>query len=150
MDDAHFEQTVALQFIYHQVQMAIHQPLIPLLTENGITNLLSSPSLAICRDTARSISHILEVRGARPNGIQTPYCGLTLNTGMLSLVNIWAAKKSGLDVDVSVYVKDVQTCIKTLTVAEQRYVTDLLCLHEHAPVLILSISLGGTLQGISG
>lgn len=38
----------------------------------------------------------------------------------MSLITIWDVKKSGLDVDISAQIADVETCIKTLQTAERR------------------------------
>lgn len=116
-NDTHFEQTACLQLMYHQVQMLIHQPFIPLLSGSPTPN---SPSLTICKHAARSVSRILDARLKRGHEISAANLAICFNTSLMTLITIWDVKKRGLDVNTSGQIADVETCIRTLQAAERR------------------------------
>lgn len=119
VDPVHFEQTTCLRLLYHQVQMVIHQPHIPLLSGVKATS-ATSPSLTICKHACQSVSRILDVWLQRGREIPPSCCCITFHTGMLSLIAIWDAKKGGLSMDTRAQTNDVNLCIRTLRAAESR------------------------------
>ncbi|KAG8900224.1 hypothetical protein FRC01_010214, partial [Tulasnella sp. 417] len=119
-DPTFFVQAGILRATFHYVQITIHRPFIPALTGNN-SSPLAFPSLAICTNAARSVSHILEAWMKKGMDI-TPFLYIiAFQAGTILLVSIWGVKKSKLNVDVSSQAADVQRCIKVLGKAEKKW-----------------------------
>lgn len=122
-DTTFFVQSAVLRVTYHYVQITIHRPFIPVLTGNN-SSPLAFPSLAICTNAARSVSHIMEAWMKRDIDITPLLYIIAFQAGTILLISIWGVKKNKLNVDVSSQTADVQKCIKILQRAEKRYAGD--------------------------
>ncbi|KAG8954208.1 hypothetical protein FRC04_000429 [Tulasnella sp. 424] len=119
-DPMFFVQAASLRITFHYVQITIHRPFIPALTGNN-SSPLGFPSLAICTNAARSISHILDAWVKKGVDI-TPFLYImAFHAGIILLISIWGVKKSKLNIDVSSQAADVQRCLKVLHKAEKRW-----------------------------
>ncbi|KAG8915259.1 hypothetical protein FRC00_006200, partial [Tulasnella sp. 408] len=121
-DPTFFVQAAILRVTFHYVQITIHRPFIPVLTGNN-SSPLAFPSLAICTNAARSVSHILETWMKKSMDITPLLYVIAFQAGTILLISIWGVKKSKLNVDVSSQAADVQRCIKVLSKAEKKWHT---------------------------
>ncbi|KAG8888107.1 hypothetical protein FRB98_008373 [Tulasnella sp. 332] len=111
-----YRQAATLQIIFHYVQITVHRPFIQLPLSSKRP--LSLPSLAICSTAARSCAHILS---ATMDVASNPsFAFAALNSGLVLMISIWEAQRSGMNVDVSTHVAGVQTCLKYLKRWEHR------------------------------
>ncbi|KAI0312122.1 fungal-specific transcription factor domain-containing protein [Amylostereum chailletii] len=118
-NELQFFQTACLHAGYYMVQMTIHRPFIPSSRKESS---LSFPSLAICCNSARGCSHVLEVQRQRMPGIATPSLLLpAFMSGIVLLLGIWGAKRSGLVIDSTKQMHDVYNCMRFLGSGEMRW-----------------------------
>src|ERR1700761_2308652 len=118
-DPLFFSQSATLYATYYHLQILIHRPFIPTPRKPSP---LSFPSLAICTNAARSCSHVLDVarrRGIKPNPLNM---AAAFTSGIVLLLNIWGAKKSGIQSDPVKQMQDVHKCMQHLKDVEARYV----------------------------
>ncbi|KAG9005820.1 hypothetical protein FRB93_009216 [Tulasnella sp. JGI-2019a] len=117
MNSAFYQQAATLRIIFHYIQITIHRPFIQLSSSSRRS--LSMPSLAVCTNAARSAARILEATMEMPS---SPIFVLTsLLSGVVLMISIWEAQRSGLDVDTTRQVSGVQTCLNYLKRWEDRY-----------------------------
>ncbi|KIO34337.1 hypothetical protein M407DRAFT_16870 [Tulasnella calospora MUT 4182] len=121
-DPTSFVQAAILRVTFHYVQITIHRPFIPVLTGNSASP-LAFPSLAICTNAARSVSHILDAWMKKSMDVTPLLYTIAFHAGTILLISIWGVKKSKLNVDVSSQAADVQRCIKVLSKAEKKWHT---------------------------
>lgn len=120
-------QSATLYTSYYLLLLLVYRPFIPppnAARVNGkpeITEEYPFPALAICVSAARAGVRILErqiARGASniPNLIAVAHlCGATL------LVDVWESKKQNQKANVSDSVRDVQICLKALSLCSDRW-----------------------------
>lgn len=116
----HFNQSATLYATYYHIQILIHRPFIPSPRKPSP---LTFPSLAICTNAARSCSHVADM--CRRRGIlPIPQMQIAAFTsGIVLLLNIWGAKKSGQFVDSEKQMSDVRKCMQALKSIEDRLIT---------------------------
>ena len=116
-DEFFLTQAGTLSAYYYYTQFAVHRPFMDAARRESP---LSFPSLAICTNAARSASHILDA--FLQKGLDsTPLTYIiAFVSGTVLLISIWGVRKSGLNVDVSSQIADVQRCIKMLSKSEAR------------------------------
>ncbi|KAF8315656.1 hypothetical protein DL93DRAFT_846798 [Clavulina sp. PMI_390] len=116
-DEVHFTQSVNLYAVYYFLQIFIHRPFF--YPDKG-SNALSFPSLSIATNAARSCSHLVEALQAR--GIQgtIPVSDSSINSGVVLLMAVWGARKTGVSVDSQSAMRDVSQCISYLKWCESR------------------------------
>ncbi|KAG8890326.1 hypothetical protein FRB98_009394 [Tulasnella sp. 332] len=112
-----FRQVAALRVAFCYVQITIHRPFVQL--SSASKRALSLSSLAICANAARSCARILNATVEMT--FPTMFSMMAFISGLILLISIWEARRSGLNVDVSQQVKDVQTCLTYLKRQEHRY-----------------------------
>ncbi|THH04869.1 hypothetical protein EW145_g5209 [Phellinidium pouzarii] len=116
----HFNQSATLYATYYHLQILIHRPFIPSPRKPSP---LTFPSLAICTNAARSCSHVTDTcrrRGSLP----LPQMQIAAFTsGIVLLLNIWGAKKSGTFIDSSNQMADVHKCMQVLRTIEERFIS---------------------------
>lgn len=112
MDGPFRRQAAVLRIAFYYVQITIHRPFIQLAPSSRRVSPLSLPSLAICANAARSTSHILEacIELTAPAMVVM----VAFISGLVLMISIWEARRSGLNVDVSTQVADVHRCLKYL------------------------------------
>ncbi|KAK0455542.1 fungal-specific transcription factor domain-containing protein [Desarmillaria tabescens] len=114
-----FNQSVFLYCSYYHLQILIHRPFIP---SPGKSSPLAFPSLAICTNAARSISHILDCQLRRPESPMY-HCAMSIfSAAIVLLLNIWSGRRSlaGISFDEKKELSDVQKCMKTLQIFEKQ------------------------------
>ena len=114
----HFSQSATLYATYYHTQILIHRPFIPTPRKPSP---LSFPSLAICTNAARSCSHVADIQ--RKRGCQPlPQIQVAVFTaGIVLLLNIWGARKSGATGDPLKQMSDVHKCMQVLHAIEERW-----------------------------
>ncbi|KAI0080936.1 hypothetical protein K474DRAFT_1704230 [Panus rudis PR-1116 ss-1] len=98
-------QSALLYAKYYQLQITIHRPFISTPSKPSP---LSSPSLTICTNAARSTIHVMEHK-------------VLFQAGVVLLLNIWGGRRTGLNLDPHKEMADVQKCISMLTSMGERW-----------------------------
>ncbi|KAF8127742.1 fungal-specific transcription factor domain-containing protein [Mycena galopus ATCC 62051] len=115
-DEPFATQSACLYASYYHVQIQIHRSFIPSLTND--TPLSSTfPSLAICANSARSCSRVMEVQ-ARRSLVAHPQVSALMDSAIVILLNVWGARRTGITVDPQRAIQDVQKCISVLKMYE--------------------------------
>ncbi|KAK0442947.1 fungal-specific transcription factor domain-containing protein [Armillaria borealis] len=118
-DELFFNQSVALYTSYYHLQILIHRPFIPTPRNSSP---LQYPSLAICTNAARSLSHLLDVQRRRGGFWAQHACLLdAFAAGIVLLLNIWGGKKSGLALNPKKEMQDVFKCMQVMKDMESTY-----------------------------
>ncbi|KZT23297.1 hypothetical protein NEOLEDRAFT_1180171 [Neolentinus lepideus HHB14362 ss-1] len=128
-DETFFQQSAMLHCNYYHLQILVHRPFIPLPRKPSP---LSFPSLAICTNAARSLSHVVDILRKRS---KQPLPGLLMpvfSAGLVLLLNIWGGKRSGLSTDPAKEMAEVHKCMHVLKACEPRWhsagrLWDILC-----------------------
>ncbi|KAF8322612.1 hypothetical protein DL93DRAFT_2050436 [Clavulina sp. PMI_390] len=115
-DPMHFEQSAVLYAAYYHLHIMIHRPFIPSPKKPAV---LSFPSLTICTNAARSCSHVVEALGKRSQHVLPSTLVAAFTSGIVLLIAIWGAKKTGLSVDYKVHMNDVDKCLVFLQQSEK-------------------------------
>jgi hypothetical protein len=114
-----FVQSAALHVAYYFIQITIHRPFIPTF---GKESSLSFPAFAICGSAARASSHVADALRKRCPIATTPNIILpTFVTGVILLLSLWGAKRTGTSSDPAREIQDVYKCAKLLDMAESRW-----------------------------
>ncbi|KAF8315629.1 hypothetical protein DL93DRAFT_844155 [Clavulina sp. PMI_390] len=116
-NEVHFVQSAVLSTLYHHAQILIHRPF--LLPTKGPST-LSFPSLSILAHAARSCIHVLEVLQNHGIHVPPPVLGSANHSGIVLLMAIWTARKTGANVDYRAAMRDVKQCINFLRSCESR------------------------------
>ncbi|KZT39109.1 hypothetical protein SISSUDRAFT_1003901 [Sistotremastrum suecicum HHB10207 ss-3] len=119
-DPLFFDQSVSLYATYYHLQILIHRPFIPTPRKPSP---LSFPSLAICTNAARSCSHVVDIQRRRTQALAPQLQSCIFTSGIVLLLNIWGAKKSGLYGEPSKQMQDVHKCMQYLKQCEHRWRT---------------------------
>ncbi|KAK0204253.1 fungal-specific transcription factor domain-containing protein [Desarmillaria ectypa] len=82
-------QSAALHSVYYMLQILIHHPF--LRTDSS----LSTPSLIICTNAAKSCTGILEVHMARIRTVNPQIIMGAFTSGAVFATNIWSSKRAG-------------------------------------------------------
>uniref|UniRef100_A0A0W0EWG7 Xylanolytic transcriptional activator regulatory domain-containing protein n=1 Tax=Moniliophthora roreri TaxID=221103 RepID=A0A0W0EWG7_MONRR len=117
-DEIFFNQSAVLYTQYYVLQIVIHRPFI---SSPKRPSPLSFPSLAICTNAARSCSHIVDLQRRRKGFLLSMNRMAVFNAGVVLLLNIWGAKRSGLSTDPNREMADVHKCMQVLRVCEKRW-----------------------------
>ncbi|KAF9223941.1 hypothetical protein BS17DRAFT_704855 [Gyrodon lividus] len=116
-----FTQSSVLYASYYLVQILIHRPFIPSPRKPSP---LPFPSLAICTNAARSCAHVLGTCNRASPFAAAPFMQMPAYTvGIVLLLNIWGGKQSGLSIDLSKEMADVDVCLSVLKRCEKRWHT---------------------------
>jgi len=114
-----FVQSAALRASYYFIQITIHRPFIPSFRKEGS---LSFPALAICASAARACSHVTHALRKRYPTLTMPNIILpTFVSGVILLLSLWGARRSGTFLDPEKEMQDVRKCLKLLELAESRW-----------------------------
>ncbi|KAJ7157935.1 fungal-specific transcription factor domain-containing protein [Mycena crocata] len=115
-------QSACLYAAYYHVQIQIHRSFIPSPTNDAP---LSStfPSLAICANAARSLSHVMEAQTKRGLGLigHPQAVSVLMDSAVVLLLNVWGARRTGTFADPQRAAHDVQKCIAVLKMYERRW-----------------------------
>lgn len=113
----YFNQSATLYAFYYHIQILIHRPFIP---SRSKPSPLTFPSLAICTNAARSCSHVADIQRRR-GGLPIAQIQIAAFTaGIVLLLNIWGAKKSGGAIEPASQMADVEKCMEVLRNIEER------------------------------
>ncbi|KAK7027746.1 Zn(2)-C6 fungal-type domain-containing protein [Favolaschia claudopus] len=113
-----FKQSALLSCTYYQVQMTIHRPFIPMMRKAPTT----LPSHSICTNAARGSAAIADLWCKRVNDPPTIALLTTLTTaGIILLLNVWSAKRTGLAPHMNTTIKEVHKCMQAISVFEPRW-----------------------------
>ncbi|KAG9013076.1 hypothetical protein FRB94_003909 [Tulasnella sp. JGI-2019a] len=117
MDPAFSKQAAALRIAYHYIQLTVHRPFIQMSSSSKCG--ISLPSLAVCANAARSCAHILDTAVEVPSTLSVTM--MVFQSGVVLMVSMWEARRSGLNVDISGQVRGVQSCLNYLRRQENKY-----------------------------
>ncbi|KAG9032780.1 hypothetical protein FRB95_001040 [Tulasnella sp. JGI-2019a] len=117
MDPAFSKQAAALRIAYHYIQLIVHRPFIQMSSSSKCG--ISLPSLAVCANAARSCARILDTTVEVPSSMS--FTMMALQSGVVLVITIWEARRSGLNVDISGQVRGVQSCLNYLKRQENKH-----------------------------
>lgn len=118
MNKTHFREAAILRATYCQVLISLHHPFHRATAISKAVPTLSLSSLATCTSAARAGSHIIEACiDLRP---RLELASVGFNSGLVLMISVLEARRSGLDVDVATYLADVETCLDYLKKFERR------------------------------
>jgi hypothetical protein len=114
-----FLQSASLYSHYYHLQILVHRPFIPSPRKPSP---LSFPSLAICTNAARSCAHVVDLQRRRAPLYPSSHFQLPAFTaGIVLLLSIWGAKRTGGVPDPAKEMEDVHKCMAVLQAAEERW-----------------------------
>ncbi|KAG8885519.1 hypothetical protein FRB97_000844 [Tulasnella sp. 331] len=116
METPFYQQAVTLRIMFHYVQITIHRPFLQLSSSSR--RALSLSSLAVCANAARSCAKVLNE--AIDTAASPLFSIAALISGVVLLISIWEARRSGLSVDVSRQTAGIQACLRYLKRWEER------------------------------
>ncbi|KAF7345735.1 Zn(2)-C6 fungal-type domain-containing protein [Mycena venus] len=107
---------------FRAVQIQIHQSFIPSPT-NEVPLSSSFPSLAICANSARACSNVMDAHAKRGIGLISQYHAVhaLVDSAIVLLLNVWGAGRTGVSTDPQRVTCDVQKCINVLKLYESRW-----------------------------
>ncbi|KAJ7700411.1 fungal-specific transcription factor domain-containing protein [Mycena rosella] len=120
-DETFATQSACLFTAYYHVQIQVHRSFVSSLPSEPT---LSStfPSLAICANSARSCSHIMESHVAKHGVVAHPQAlSALMDSAIVLLLNVWGARRTGMAADPRRAANDVQKCISVLQIYERRW-----------------------------
>lgn len=96
-DDEWLMQSSLLYSKYYNCQLLVHRPFIPAKKGSNENSILNFPSLAICTNAARSISHLLQNLKDRDlhNALGIPVAFRSVSASSILLLVVWGAKRNG-------------------------------------------------------
>ncbi|KAJ7141276.1 fungal-specific transcription factor domain-containing protein, partial [Mycena epipterygia] len=115
-------QSSALYACYYHVQIQVHR-IFMLSSPNKVCPMTNKnyPSLAICANSARSCSHVMDV-ASRRGFLCTPHVLSAISdSGVVLLLNVWGGREVGLSTDPQNCLQDVETCLRILRMYETRW-----------------------------
>ncbi|KAJ7092925.1 fungal-specific transcription factor domain-containing protein [Mycena belliarum] len=112
--DVFFDQAAALHCSYYLAQILIHRPFIPAVRRSaGASEPTPFPSLAICNNAARACANVAEIQQRRrPRHPLLFAQTAAFTSGIVLLLNIWGAHRTGVGVDADL--SDVHRCTRVL------------------------------------
>ncbi|KAJ7607254.1 fungal-specific transcription factor domain-containing protein, partial [Mycena polygramma] len=118
-DPVFFDQSVALNCGYCQLQILIHRPFIPMIRKSAPTAL---PSLAICTNAARAVANMVDIQ-MRRKGSAPFFMDLStiFTSGLVLLLNVWSSKRTGLVSDTHREMVNVHKCMEVIRSSESRW-----------------------------
>ncbi|KAJ7578350.1 fungal-specific transcription factor domain-containing protein [Mycena floridula] len=111
-------QSLQLYTCLYHLQILVHRPFLP-APGNEATS--SAASLAICTNAARSCSHIVDIYYRRTGQVMPFTAGNVFISGVVLMLQLWAARRAGLNVNLIERRADVQKCLDWLSQCEVRW-----------------------------
>ena len=93
----------------------------PALAPPGSNSSMSFPSLAICTNAARSCANVLNAARQRRVTLSPVAAFTAFASGITLLIATWGAKNSGIAIDYTTHVGDIDKCLRYLLMAEDVY-----------------------------
>ncbi|VDB84043.1 unnamed protein product [Peniophora sp. CBMAI 1063] len=119
-----FVQSAVLYSQYYQLQIMVHRPFIPTAQK---PSKLSFPSLAICTNAARAISHIADAARKHFPGRAFPDLQMpSFTAAIVLLLHIWGHRRAGQTssgMDYTQEMQSVEKCMNVLKDTEKRWHT---------------------------
>ncbi|KAJ7138274.1 fungal-specific transcription factor domain-containing protein, partial [Mycena epipterygia] len=119
-DETFATQSACLYASYYHVQIQIHRSFIPSPGNNAPLS-TAFPSLAICANSARSCSHVMEAQAKRGLVAHPHVVGAIMDSALVLLLNVWGARRTGHSANPRRAASDVQKCISVLKMYERRW-----------------------------
>ncbi|CBQ67503.1 related to transcriptional activator acu-15 [Sporisorium reilianum SRZ2] len=115
-------QSSLLYSKYYNCQLLVHRPFIPAKKAASEKSILNFPSLAICTNAARSISHLVTNLKDRNlhNQIGIPVAFRSVSASTILLMVVWGAKRNGGRVSSSAST-DLRCSIDVLRAMEENW-----------------------------
>ncbi|KAF7349016.1 Zn(2)-C6 fungal-type domain-containing protein [Mycena venus] len=119
-DQVFFDQSVALHCAYYHVQILIHRSFILIPRDSASPPAL--PSLSICTNAARACANMVDVQRRRNGNIPTfRNLQAVFNSGLILLLNVWSAKRTGLMPDPGRDMANVHKCMEAIHLCGNRW-----------------------------
>ncbi|KAJ7278192.1 hypothetical protein C8J57DRAFT_1060291 [Mycena rebaudengoi] len=118
-DEQFATQSACLYAAYYHVQIQVHRSFIPSPTNKKPLSTIF-PSLAICANSARSCSHIMDIQAKRGLVVHPQAMKAMLDSAMILCVNVLAGRKTGAAADPHMAASDVQKCMAVLQMYERQ------------------------------
>ncbi|KAJ6594430.1 fungal-specific transcription factor domain-containing protein [Mycena capillaripes] len=116
-DEPFATQSACLYTGYYHVQIQIHRSFIP-SPMNDAPLSSTFPSLAICANSARSCSRVMEAQARRGLIANPQAVSALMDCAIVILLNVWGAGRTGISVDPQRAANDVKKCIGVLKMYE--------------------------------
>ncbi|KAG9005821.1 hypothetical protein FRB93_009217 [Tulasnella sp. JGI-2019a] len=117
MSPTFYQQAATLRITFDYIQINIHRPFIELSSSSR--RALSLPSLTVCTNAARSAARILETTMEMPSS--PVFVMASLLSGVMLMISILEARRSGLNIDTTRQISGIQTCLNYLKRWENRH-----------------------------
>ncbi|KAJ7629448.1 fungal-specific transcription factor domain-containing protein [Mycena polygramma] len=125
MEDPVFAtQSAVLYACYYHVQIQIHRIFIVSPGGRGTQKCkmpYNYPSLAICANSARACSHVMEVASKRGFLCNPHTLNAVFDACIVLLLNVWGGRFVGLTVDPQKCLQDVDICLRVFRAYETRW-----------------------------
>ncbi|KAK7005955.1 Zn(2)-C6 fungal-type domain-containing protein [Favolaschia claudopus] len=119
-DEPFATQSACLYASYYHVQIQIHRTFIP-SPMNDASLSSTFPSLAICANSARSCSRVMEIQARRSLVAHPQVVNALMDSAIVILLNVWGAGRTGITVDPQRAINDVHKCISVLKMYERHW-----------------------------
>ncbi|KAF7361336.1 Fungal-trans domain-containing protein [Mycena sanguinolenta] len=116
-------QSAVLYASYYHVQIQVHRIFLvsPVTLAAQQRNTFNRASLALCANSARVCSHVMDVAAQR-GLIPDPHAlNAVFDSCILLLLSVWGGKCVGLTVDPQKCLQDVEACLRVFRVYEKRW-----------------------------
>ncbi|KAJ6510506.1 fungal-specific transcription factor domain-containing protein [Mycena sanguinolenta] len=116
-------QSAALYASYYDVQIQVHRIFLlsPVTSAAKQRNPLNRASLALCANSARVCSHVMDVAAQR-GLIPGPHTlNAVFDSCILLLLSVWGRHCFGLTIDPQKCLQDVEACLRVFRVYETRW-----------------------------
>ncbi|KAJ7713453.1 hypothetical protein B0H14DRAFT_3016379 [Mycena olivaceomarginata] len=136
-DEPFATQSACLYVCYYHVQIQIHRSFIPSpMNHSPLTS--TFPALAICANSARFCSWVMEVQARRGLITQPHVVSAIMDSAIVILLNVWGPGRAVMsDEDPQRAMNDVQKCIKVLKMYEVQWREDI---GEYCAPLVQTLS----------
>ncbi|KAJ6481207.1 fungal-specific transcription factor domain-containing protein [Mycena vitilis] len=115
-DAVFFDQSVALHCAYYHLRIFLHRPLLRKDAPSAL------PSLEICTNAARACADMVDVQRRRKGQVPVVInMSAIFTSGIILLLNVWSARRSGLVSDSSGQLAHVHKCMEVLRLCENRW-----------------------------
>ncbi|KAJ7598641.1 fungal-specific transcription factor domain-containing protein [Mycena floridula] len=112
-------QALQLHTSLYHLQILVHRPFLPRPGKEA--SLASLASLAICTNAARSCSHVVDIYYRRTGETMPLTVGNIFISGIILMLQLWAGRRAGVNVNLIERKADVQKCLDALSRCEARW-----------------------------
>ncbi|KAJ7644795.1 fungal-specific transcription factor domain-containing protein [Roridomyces roridus] len=120
-DPVFVTQSAMLYASYYHIQIQIHRIFLSKSPERGTPPCNGYASLAICANSARACSHVMDTTNKR-GFLFPPYIlSAVFDASLVILLSVWGGRYVGITVDPQKCLEDVGMCLRVFKVYETRW-----------------------------